>query len=168
MLEPDISRMVLAVTAIAAVTDARSGRIPNVLTLPLVGLAPLVQFSATGLGGLLSSFLGAALCSLPPLFLFLKNAMGGGDLKLFCGLGAALGTLRGLELQLTAYAFAAAYATLLLIREKRLLRTLGAALHAGAAPPPGAPNARTDVVRLGIPIFLAAVWCVGSRAVGRQ
>lgn len=167
MPQPDISVMILAATALAAVADARSGRIPNALTLPLVGLAPLVQLSANGLGGLLSSVLGTVLCAVPPLFLFLRNAMGGGDLKLFCGIGAALGPFRGLELQLTAYCIAAAYAAWLLIRERRLLRTLGSVLHLGSAPADGAPSVRTDAVRLGIPIFLAALWCVGLRVAGR-
>lgn len=165
MVHLPFSGVVLLATAIAAVTDARSGRIPNALTLPLIGLVPLAQFVANGLGGLLSSALGAALCALPPLVLFFRDAMGGGDLKLFAGIGAALGVSRGLELELTAYGVAALIALCLLVRQKRLAATLRGVFRRGPTLDGGLE--RAEVVRLGVPIFLAAVWCIGLRMVGR-
>lgn len=95
----------LAVCAIASITDWRSWRIPNWLTLPALALG-------LGLGvfdggqGLLAALVGALVCGLTPLILCALGAMGGGDLKLLMSMGALLGAKLGLTAQL--YAFAAA------------------------------------------------------------
>lgn len=153
---------VLTVTSLSAITDARSGRIPNLLTVPLVALAPLAQLASAGPGGLATSLAGAALCTLTPLVLFLRNAMGGGDLKLFCGIGAALGPSLGLELQLTAFLVAAAVAVIVLCRRGSARETLRRAI--GKAPTTDVDV--SDGIRLGVPIFVAALWCIGPKMAG--
>lgn len=106
--------LVLAVLAacVAAITDLRTRTIPNWLTLPcsLLGLA--LAGSARGGEGLVLAALGALACFLPPYFLFVRGALGGGDVKLFGALGALLGARAGLELELGAFALVASFALL--------------------------------------------------------
>jgi prepilin peptidase CpaA len=93
-------------TAIAAVTDARTGRIPNWLTLPLGGVGLALHTAVGGLGGALLSLSGLALAGALPWLLYRSTsgkAIGGGDVKLFAGLGALMGPFLGLELELSAF-----------------------------------------------------------------
>lgn len=150
-------------TAIAAVTDARTGLIPNWLTLPSLLTAPLVHGFSAGPGALAWACLAALVCGLVPLLLFRHDAIGGGDVKLFAGLGALVGVREGLELQLTSYGLAVAYALCALTYRGEIGATLARAaalmLPALRRDPCRALPA-TDAlvrVRLGIPIFLAAI-----------
>lgn len=95
----------LAVCGIAALTDWRSCRIPNWLTLSTIGLG-LGLGALSGVQGIFVALVGALVCGLAPLLLCLVGAMGGGDFKLLAAVGALLGARLGLEAQ--AYAFAAA------------------------------------------------------------
>jgi prepilin peptidase CpaA len=91
-----------AVSAIAAVCDLRTGRIPNALTLGAL-LAGLAFSAVDGAGwGLLTSLAGCAvgLAVLLPIFAF--GGMGGGDVKLLAALGAWLGPLGALRAALAA------------------------------------------------------------------
>ncbi len=164
-LQQSLFGVVVLVTAAAAVTDARSGRIPNALTFPLVGLAPLAQGLLLGSGGLLGSISGAAVNVAVPLLMFFNRAMGGGDVKLLCGIGAALGASLGLEVQLLAYGLAAAVGLVTLVRKRRLVPTVIRIFRRSGCEPGGAPI-ETEVVRLGVPIFLSTVLCVLRRVWG--
>jgi len=95
--------LALCVTFVSAVTDTRSGRIPNWLTLPLIPIALLTHSYATGWSGLTQSLLGLVACALVPLLLFSRAAMGGGDVKLLAALGSVLGPSLGIEVQLGAF-----------------------------------------------------------------
>jgi prepilin peptidase CpaA len=95
----------LAVCAVASLTDWRSYRIPNWLTIPAVFLG-LGMGAIDGVQGVLAALVGASVCALTPLILCALGAMGGGDLKLLMAMGALLGAKLGLTAQL--YAFAAA------------------------------------------------------------
>jgi prepilin peptidase CpaA len=121
------------VTALAALLDWRTGRIPNWLTLGSLAAAPIAH-GAFGLAGggwsaageaLGLSLLGVIVCSIVPLVLYRGNAIGGGDVKLLAALGAVLRPMVGMEAQLYAYIVAALLAPVRLAWEGKLLRTLG-------------------------------------------
>ncbi len=118
---------VLLLTSIAAITDFRTGKIPNWLTLPgaLAGLGYSVV--AHGTQGLWLSVLGLLICFLVPAIVYWSSkgrAIGGGDLKLFALLGAWLGPSAGLELQLTAFVFVMVLAFVQLTWRGKLLGVL--------------------------------------------
>ena len=112
------------VAAIAAVFDWRTGRIPNVLTLGTLLLAPVTHFvSALAASGVSAgataagwSALTSAVTALVPAGLYYgASAIGGGDVKLLAALGAVLGggsgglsgVTLGLEAELNAFLAAA-------------------------------------------------------------
>jgi prepilin peptidase CpaA len=124
--------VVLVVTATAAWTDLRTGRIPNPLTAAALAFAlvahAVVGFARGGpLGGLVEvgwSVAGALVCAAPVAVLFARGALGGGDLKLFAALGAILHPLRGLEVEVYALVVAAIVATARIVYRGALLATL--------------------------------------------
>lgn len=123
----------IALTAVAAAWDLRTGKIPNrLLLLGLVGAigAALANALASGdvLRTLLGMVVGVVLVSLVPALLYRVGGLGGGDLKLLALLGASLGPYLGLEAELYAFVLALIYAPARLIWEGRLgqqVRTLG-------------------------------------------
>src|SRR5688572_14968915 len=102
-------------SAIAAVADYRTGRIPNWLTLGgiLLGVVGHVAYGwivvnrATGLSNGAFAVAGLLFCSLAPGLLYWKGGMGGGDLKLFAAIGALLHPLLGIEAQMYSFLIAA-------------------------------------------------------------
>jgi len=152
----------LAITATAAVTDARTGLIPNWLTLPTLVVAPLAQLVCIGPAGVAHAIAGALACGLPPLVLFVLRAIGGGDVKLFAALGALCGASLGLELQLASYVIAAVLglgaaarhglAIPILTRALRLLWSPRRSTH-----PPSTSAEPLASIRLGVSIFAAAL-----------
>ncbi len=126
----------VVLTALAAVSDHRTGRIPNWLTLgglcaALVGhlghgwLTGGVTFGLIQLG---FSVAGALFCSLAPAILFVKGGMGGGDLKLFAALGALCHPMLGIEAQLYSLLIAAVVAPARLAYDGKLWSVLGRSL----------------------------------------
>jgi prepilin peptidase CpaA len=118
--------LVLVIASLAAISDLRTGLIPNRLVagggLLLVSLQTalaLVAGEAPRIPGiLLGSLLGAVACLLVPLAIYLARGLGGGDLKLLVVCGAGLGPVIGLEAQLYAFGLGCVFA-------------VGRALHAG-------------------------------------
>jgi prepilin peptidase CpaA len=158
MASPHIPIALIAITFVAAWTDTRSGLIPNWLTLPVIASAPAVQLAFGGTSSLLSSLLGGVVCAFVPMLLFRAGAMGGGDVKLLCGLGALAGPLAGLELQLLAYNVLIVFALTVLALRGGLVAVLRRSwrLIRRATPSRDSIEAHTDF-RLGIPIFVATV-----------
>jgi prepilin peptidase CpaA len=147
----------LLVTAISAVTDARTGRIPNVLTLPVLLVALVAHGLGGGAAGGIVSLLGVLVCVLPPLLAFRLGGMGGGDVKLLAAIGALVGPGRGLEVQCLAYVVTTAAAIVVLGRRGRL-RRLARAVRRAARKRGTVPREETLVAfRLGVPVFVAAV-----------
>jgi prepilin peptidase CpaA len=154
------------VTLVAAATDAKTGRIPNWLTLPaaLVGLA--LHAAASGWAGLLASALGALVSISVPWLLHRVSrgvAIGGGDAKLFAAVGALGGPTAGLEIELSAFVVVAVFALVRLAFAGRLLRVLGNAAHLFVRPfvparfrRPIEPEGLTEM-RMGPAIFVAAL-----------
>ena len=77
--------------SVALVTDMRSRRIPNWLTVSVLLAGLLVNLLANGFDGLLSALAGAALGFALLIPFYALRAMGAGDVKLRAALGAVLG-----------------------------------------------------------------------------
>lgn len=156
-MTPWILALAVAASCVATITDLRTRTIPNWLTFPLPLLAGAVQALERGAEGLLFAVVGAVVCFLPMYLLFVRHALGGGDVKLFTGLGALLGARDGLELELTAFTLVALFALLVMAWRGQLLRLLGASvrasLHLLAPARFVAPN--TAVVSMELPMGLA-------------
>jgi prepilin peptidase CpaA len=113
----------------AAVTDIKTGHIPNALTLGALGAAPLAHaLAAVAVVGtaraavvaLIVSLVGAVLCGILPFMLFARGALGGGDVKLFAVIGACVGPFAGFRAELLAFVAGGAYALLLTARASRV------------------------------------------------
>ena len=82
---------------VMAAIDFRSYRLPNWLTLPLMGLG-WIWHSVAGEGaGLAWSLIGSLISLLPLLWFHLRGKMGAGDVKLMGAVGAWLGGWTGLH-----------------------------------------------------------------------
>ncbi len=88
--------LMLSIAAIAAITDTRSGLIPNWITLPAIAIGPLYYFFISP-NAALQSALAIVVVGLVPYLMFRSGSMGGGDVKLFAALGGLGGLMLGLE-----------------------------------------------------------------------
>ena len=128
--------LAVVLTAIAAVTDTRSGRIPNWLTLGGVataivghlGYGWVVVGAKFGLFQAVFAIAGALFCSIAPAILFYKGGMGGGDLKLFAAVGALCHPMLGIEAQLYSMLIAAVIAPARLAYDGKLVSVLSRSL----------------------------------------
>lgn len=123
----------VAITAVAAAWDMRTGLIPNRLVLIGAGAviaARLAIASITGTGpamflaSLGIAVAGALLVSLVTLMLYRMDGIGGGDVKLLAVVGLALGPMVGLEAELYSFVAALMIAPARLVYEGTLWRTL--------------------------------------------
>ena len=159
----------LAIAAGAAFTDARTGHIPNALTLPPIVMAPVFYLVAFGPRMAAMSALSALLCAFVPYLMFRKGAAGGGDVKLLAALGATAGASFGIETQLFGFAIAAVASLVLLAYRGRLLATLANALSLAINPilPKRYRRVPThesmSTVRMGIPFFVGALFAAWLR-----
>jgi prepilin peptidase CpaA len=88
--------VVIAAASAAAVSDLRTGRIPNLLTLPLL-FAGLIRAVWLGrLSGLGEATAACFVLALPYVLLFLLAGGGAGDAKLMGAIGAWLGLTQGI------------------------------------------------------------------------
>jgi prepilin peptidase CpaA len=119
----------VVVTALGAWIDLRTGHIPNWLTVGTIALAPLLHAGAALAGGgslraavvsLTLSVGGAIVCALLPAGLYARNAIGGGDVKLFAAVGALCHPLLGLRAELYSFAFGGLYALVIAGSRRRL------------------------------------------------
>jgi prepilin peptidase CpaA len=115
----------VVVTAIGAITDWRTGTIPNWLTLGAGALAVLVHGWLGGMEGLLMSGGGALVCVAMPYLIFRLGGIGGGDVKMFAAIGAMLGPFDGVEAEFYAVVAGAIFALGRFAWEGKLLRILG-------------------------------------------
>ena len=123
----------LGVAAAGCVTDMKSGKIPNALTLPVLALAPLARMAFASHHGFAHddvllegaySVLGALVAAAVPLTLYRKSAIGAGDVKLFAALGALAQPSLGLEILTWAFGIALFAAPVSLLYQGKLLATL--------------------------------------------
>jgi prepilin peptidase CpaA len=111
---------VLAISAIAAVTDLIRGKIYNWLTFPALALGLIASFASLGWPGLLSGFLGTAIAFGAYAWIFLLGAMGAGDVKLLMALGAWGGPRFAFEVALLGVLLGGALGVLLLVWNGRI------------------------------------------------
>lgn len=170
-LQTQVSLIASLVCLIAAISDLRSGQIPNWLTLGTLVLGPFAQVALSHLAYpgvslllfLATSLLGVVFSGLVPFVLWKKHALGGGDLKLLVALGALLGPLLGLQVQLYAFLFALVIAPGQLAYRGKLLGTLknaGSMVMNPFRPQSrriALPPAALSEFRFGPAIFLGAV-----------
>jgi prepilin peptidase CpaA len=111
----------------AAITDTRTGRIPNWLTLPAMCLGLLLHSISGNEVSVVASLVGFAAAGAVPWLLYRftkRRAIGGGDVKLFAALGALLGPVHGLEVQLTSFGLLALLALVALTYRGQLWAVL--------------------------------------------
>ncbi|AZN43002.1 A24 family peptidase [Paenibacillus albus] len=92
-----VSTMVVLLVAAAFISDIRSMRIPNKLTVSFLGAGVLYHLIAEGLNGVGYSLLGALAGLLPLLILYALRGIGAGDVKFFAALGALIGAVNVLH-----------------------------------------------------------------------
>ena len=83
--------LLLLILAVAAITDCRSRRIPNWLTLPAMVGGMVYHTAASGFQGFLFSVEGALLGLALLILFYLAGGMGAGDVKLMGAVGSLLG-----------------------------------------------------------------------------
>ncbi|HUT12988.1 MAG TPA: A24 family peptidase [Thermoguttaceae bacterium] len=112
--------IVVVVAAIAGLSDVRTFKVPNRLTLPLAVTGVAYHTIAGGLAGLQLSLLGA-LFGFGVLFgLYVLGAIGAGDVKLMAGVGAWLGVSTSIYVFAVAAAGTALYSIIVLLRRGNL------------------------------------------------
>jgi prepilin peptidase CpaA len=122
----------VALTAIAAVYDLRTGHIPNWLTfgalVAAVGAQAVVgafRDGSAGLGiGVADAVLGAIVCGAVPALVFFRGGMGGGDVKLFAALGALCTARDGLLAESYSFVIALLLVPASLAYQGKLFRTI--------------------------------------------
>ncbi|MET0285697.1 MAG: A24 family peptidase [Polyangiales bacterium] len=120
-----LALFVLAITAVAAVSDLRTGLISNKLTLGALGVLAAAQLFFNGARtGALIVLTGLLLGSLIPLLLYIARGLGGGDLKLMAAIGVGLGPLLAMEAQMIAFSVGCLFAVGKAIHSGMLWQTL--------------------------------------------
>ncbi|MBI5482723.1 MAG: prepilin peptidase [Deltaproteobacteria bacterium] len=114
---------------IAVVTDLRTRRIPDWLTLPAAALALLLRVALEGLGdeerGLASGLIGFGACfGLFAVFALVKKGLGWGDVKLMAAVGAAFGYPQALTALLLVSVAGAAQAIVVVIWRRAVFDTV--------------------------------------------
>ena len=116
---------------IAATTDLKSGRIPNLLTLPAMFIGVGIQLLSHGVAGLIESALGIFICIAVPGIVYKASkgaGIGGGDIKLFAAIGALLGPTHGLEIELFSFLLVGIFALFRLAYVGHLTNTVRSSL----------------------------------------
>jgi prepilin peptidase CpaA len=133
-MQPVYVTLVIAfvVTSLAAVYDVRSWRIPNWLSLGVLGAAPIGHFVFgavtrgfhAGLEGAGWSVAAAVLCGIVPWLCWRAGTFGGGDVKLLAAVGAVCLPKVGVTIEFDAMIVGAIFAFGRLAWDGQLFRTL--------------------------------------------
>jgi prepilin peptidase CpaA len=121
--------LAMLVAAIAAVTDLRSRKVPNWLTLPGLFAGIAVNATISGWHGLKYSLLGGVLGLALLLPFVLLRSLGGGDWKLAGALGASLGPGPLWDVLLASVFVAGIMAVVLIVWKGRIRQTLANMRH---------------------------------------
>ena len=104
--------------AAAFITDIKSMRIPNWITVSGLLAGLLAQALMNGWDGLLKAGVGAAAGFTVLLFMHLIGAVGAGDVKLFAGIGAWTGMLFTLQVVMYSVLFGALIGWLIVLKRR--------------------------------------------------
>ena len=105
------------IVIMAAITDIRSQRIPNVLTFSTMAFALFCHAEGGGLQGFLFSLAGVAIGIALFILPYLMGGMGAGDVKLLGAVGAVLGPWGVFEAALCTALIGGVYALVLLLEK---------------------------------------------------
>ena len=122
-----MTAILVLVSLVAAAFDARTGRIPNWLTIPVMVLGLVAHGTAHGALAFGLSLLGLLVTALVPWAFYQGSggrAIGGGDVKLAAAIGALAGTMQGLEIEFAALLALALLAVVRLAYIGKLVRVL--------------------------------------------
>lgn len=134
-MQPLVVLLVSLWLAALCVTDLRSRRLPNALTLGGAAVALALHAIAGDGAGVLDSLVGGCICAALLVVPFLLKAAGGGDVKMLFAIGClygrdhAMGTLY--YVSMAGLALALGY-RLFVAREKRRELPFGVAIAIGA------------------------------------
>jgi prepilin peptidase CpaA len=157
--------------AVAAVTDWRSRRIPNWLTMSGAVLGIAANSAADGWSGSKSSLLGLGLGLALLLPFVLVRALGAGDWKLAGAMGSFLGPRPLLGVLMVAVLVAGVMAMVLIIYKRRVgdsIRNIGKLLLAFAGGHAGDPTISVDnpqslKIPFGVALAIAVILFVSIR-----
>ncbi|HRK29435.1 MAG TPA: A24 family peptidase [Tepidisphaeraceae bacterium] len=162
----------LAMLAVAAVIDFRSRRIPNWLTIVIAvtGLLQAASWSHSVAGGWMS-IVGLAVGLAINLPLFALGLRGGGDVKLFAGVGAWLGPVNVVAVFIVATVVAMLVAILQAIVTRRVSQVARntASMAVGLIHPESRVDSTDQAsyaarhVPYAVPILVAVIALVGLR-----
>jgi prepilin peptidase CpaA len=116
--------VLLALLAIATVTDVRRHRIDNWNTYPGILAGFALNWIERGGAGLEDSLAGFAVCGAILLVCFVLFQIGGGDVKLMAMIGAYLGLHQGVEALLWTFVLGSAAGVAVLIWQIGFLRII--------------------------------------------
>lgn len=120
---PEISKLILLCLVIAAgISDVRSRRIPNWMTVP-AAIAGIALNSALVPKGWMVALMGMGLALLVYLPLFVVRGMGGGDVKLMAAIGALAGPANWFVIFLATAIVAGATSLVVVSIRRRVLDT---------------------------------------------
>jgi len=167
-----------AIMILAAATDLRDRRIPNVLTAAGMVVGPVLWGVLEGPGAGFASVVGGVCALLVGMGLFMVGAVGGGDAKLLAVTGAFLGPARLVNALLVIGITGGLLAFVVAVARGRLLSTVAATWRfglrlvtqrgAGTASSIRAPGALTVPYGVAIAAGSLLTWFVfGSGMLGR-
>jgi Flp pilus assembly protein protease CpaA len=127
MLEPNLVQwgVVSVASLVVAVLDIRTRRIPNVLTLPLLGGGLVYALGAGGIAGLGDALGACLLLALPYVLLFVFAGGGAGDAKMMGAIGAWLGLQAGVIVLVAVGATGAVLGLLRILAHRQRRSVLG-------------------------------------------
>lgn len=108
----------------AFITDVRSMKIPNLLTMPALVSGLIYHGAISGWGGLLFSAKGIAGGFLVVLIMYFIGAVGAGDVKLFGGVGAWCGLWFTLQAVIYSVLFAGLIGLFILLWRRETIKRL--------------------------------------------
>lgn len=153
---------VVLFTAVAAMTDLRTRKIPNKLTVPMCLAGLLFQLSFHHFDGARTAMLGFAAGFGVMVVLWMVGTAGGGDVKLMGALGPWLGavlTLKVLFVSLMFVAVGSVGIVFFAILSKGISRARAQYLKSGTKSETSGQRQKRRVMPFAVPVALAT-WCL--------